>query len=61
MALKTVYDADGKPFSVEPVDAREYVKSGAYSYTPPEEAKPARAKAAKADPEEAKPAEVKAE
>lgn len=30
MASRTVYDADGKAYEVEAVDAREYIKSGHY-------------------------------
>ena len=33
--MQTVFDADGTAFEVEPVDAREYVASGAYTYEAP--------------------------
>lgn len=36
--LKTVYDAEGKPHTVEGVDAREYLASGTYFSSPPEAA-----------------------
>jgi pyocin large subunit-like protein len=43
--MQTVFDSEGNEFSVEPVDAREYVQSGSYFYEPP-----AKTKAAKAAP-----------
>lgn len=36
----TVYDSEGKPHTVESVDAREYVASGNYFRENPLEAKP---------------------
>lgn len=37
MKLQTVYDADGKAHNIEPVDAREYIASGAYFHESPTE------------------------
>lgn len=33
--LKTVYDAKGTPYTVEGVDAREYLATGEYYASPP--------------------------
>lgn len=33
--MVTIYDADGNALSVEPVDARESVETGRYTYAPP--------------------------
>jgi hypothetical protein len=33
--MQTVYDAEGKPYTIEPVDAREWLRSGYYFATPP--------------------------
>jgi hypothetical protein len=46
----TVYDAAGKPHTVEPVDAREYVASGHYFREPPEAQKVAPAAPAAPEP-----------
>ena len=35
-SMKTVYDADGKAYEVEPVDAREYLETGRYFASKPE-------------------------
>jgi hypothetical protein len=49
--MQTVYDAAGKAYELEPVDAREYVASGHYFNTKP------KGKAA-AEPVESQPAEL---
>ncbi len=55
--MQTVYDADGNATVIEPVDAREYVASGSYTYEAPEVApdaptdKPKRGRRAVADAE----------
>lgn len=36
MAMQTVYDAAGVAHTVEPVDAKEYIRSGSYFREPPE-------------------------
>lgn len=38
--MKTVYDEEGNPFTVDPVDAREYVETGRFFVEPPVKDKP---------------------
>lgn len=35
MITQTVFDADGRAYELEPVDAREYLESGSYFSKPP--------------------------